>query len=170
MFKNLLIASFLLLFSTAIFAQNKSVYTSLAADKCQTESVNQGMPGNYVGKCLGVSGYSLEVYLDDERNSLGVVMPNKEAIGLDFWSYFGNFSELGATAEWRMKGKIPVAVIVRLNVSDRDDGKQTSYLIVSKITKTTACVTDIVKPSKSQNLTAQKLADKAALKPCKKTE
>ncbi len=170
MFRNLLIISFVLLLSTVSFAQNKSIYTSLAADKCKTESVNQGMPGNYVGKCAGVGGYSLEVYLDDERNSLGVVLPNKKAIGLDFWNYFGNFSELGEKAEWRMKGKTPIALIVRLNVSDRDDGKQTSYLIVSKVTKTNACVTNIVKPSKSQNLQAQKLADSASKKPCKKVE
>ena len=171
MCKNLLIISFLLLLSTISFAQNKSVYTSLAADKCKTESVNQGMPGNYVGKCAGIGGYSLEVYLDDERNSLGVVIPKKEAIGLDFWNYFGNFSELGEKAEWRMKGKTPVGLIVRLNVSDKgDNGERNSYLIVSKITKTNACVTDIVKPGKSQNLLAQQLADSAANKPCKKVK
>src|SRR5438034_2777090 len=45
-----------------------------------------------------------------------------------------NFSELGDRAEWRMKGKTPVALIVRLKVSDQGDAKpQTSYLIVSKI-------------------------------------
>lgn len=171
MFKSLLILSFIFLFSIVAFAQNKSVYTDLAADKCKTDSVDQGMPGNYVGKCAGVGGYNLEVYLDDERNSIGVVFPNKETVGLDFWNHFGNFSELGTKAEWRMKGKYPVALIVRLNVSDRgDDGQQTSYLIVSKITKTSACVTNIVKPGKSQNLLAQQLADKAATKPCKKTE
>lgn len=170
MLKNLLIVSFLSLLSTFSFAQNKSIYTDLAADKCKTESVNEGMAGNYVGKCDGVSGYNLEVYLDDERNSIGVVLPNKQTIGLDFWHHFGNFSELGTKAEWRMKGKTPVALIVRLNVSDRDDGKQTSYLIVSKITKNSACVTDIVKPGKTQNLLAQKLADAASNKPCKKIE
>lgn len=168
MSKNLLLVSLVLIFSIFTFAQNKSVYTDLAENKCQTESVNQGMPGNYVGKCAGVGGYNLEVYLDDERNSLGVVLPNKQIVGLDFWNYFSNFSELGAKAEWRIKGNTPVALIVRLNVSDRgDDGKRTSYLIVSKITKTSACVTDIVKPGKNQNATAQKLADKASAKPCK---
>jgi hypothetical protein len=43
-------------------------------------------------------------------------------------------------------------------------------LIVSKLSNTTACVTDIVKPGKSQNLTAQRLADKASAKPCKTTD
>ena len=171
MFKTIFLITFILLLSTISFAQNKSVYSDLAADKCKTVSVDKGMAGNYVGKCVGVGGYNLEVYLDDERNSIGVVLPNKKPIDLSFWNYFGNFSELGEKAEWRMKGKTPVALIIRLNVSDKgDSGGRNSYLIVSKITKTTACVTDIVKPSKSQNLLAQQLADKSLLKHCKKSE
>ena len=155
--------------SVGVFAQNKRVYTTLVADKCKTLTVDDGMPGNYSGKCPGVGGYGLEVYLDDERNSLGVVPPSKEAIGLDLWNYFGNFSELGETAEWRVKGKKPVALIVRLKVSDRGDGKTpTSYLIVSKITGANACVTDIVKPGKGQNGKARGYADRAAAKSCKK--
>jgi hypothetical protein len=169
MFKNLWLLSLILIFSTIAFAQNKSVYTDLAADKCKTVDVDQGMPGNYSGKCAGVGGFALEVYLDDERNSVGVVLPSKKTVGLDLWNYFGNFSELGAKAEWRMKGAKPVALIVRLNVADQGDGKQpTSYLIVSKISAANACVTDVVKPGKNQNLLAQQLADKASNKPCKK--
>jgi hypothetical protein len=126
------------------------------------------MPGNYSGRCDGVGGYKLEVYLDDERNSLGVVLPSKKVVGLDFWNHFGNFSELGDRAEWRIKGKKPVALIVRLKVSDQGDEKpQTSYLIVSKISGTNACVTDIVKPGKNQNAQAQRLANEASTKPCK---
>jgi hypothetical protein len=171
MSKTIFLALFILILSTGSLAQNKSIYTSLAADKCKTASVNQGMPGNYVGKCAGVGGYNLEVYLDDERNSLGVVLPNKKTIGLDLWNYFGNFSELGEKAEWRMKGNIPVALIVRLNVSDNGDGnKPTSYLIVSKISSTNACVVATLKPDKNQNLKAQKLADSAINRPCKKVE
>ncbi len=168
MFKNTLFLLFVLAFSTAAFAQNKSVYTGLTADKCQTVAVDNGMPGNYSTKCAGVGGYDLEVYLDDERNSIGVVLPSKETVGLDFWSYFHNFSALGEKAEWRMKGKTPVALIVRLNVSDKGDEKPpTSYLVVSKISPTSACVTDVVKPGKNQNVRAQQLADKASAKSCK---
>ena len=171
MFKSLLFFSFVFVFSTAAFAQNKSVYTDLAAEKCKTAEVDKGMPGNYTGKCKGVGGYDLEVYLDDERNSVGVFLPSKKIVGLDLWNYFGNFSALGEKAEWRMKDEKPVALIVRLNVSDRGDEKPpTSYLIVSKISATGACVTDVVKPGKSQNAQAQRLADKAATKPCKKTQ
>jgi hypothetical protein len=168
MFKKLLALSFVFVSSTVALAQNRSVYTSLAGDKCKTIAVDNGMPGNYSTLCDGVGGYKLEVYLDDERNSIGVVLPSKKTVGLDFWNYFGNFSALGETAEWRMKGKKPVALIVRLNVSDRGDGKPpTSYLIVSKLSPTKPCVTDIVKPGKSQNAQAQRLADVASTKPCK---
>ena len=171
MFKRLLALSFALVFSTVALAQNKSIYTSLVADKCKTIAVNNGMAGNYSTRCDGVGGYKLEVYLDDERNSIGVVLPSKKVIGLDLWNHFSNFSELGDRAEWRMKGKKPVALIVRLKVSDQGDEKPpTSYLIVSKIIGTDACVTDIVKPGKSQNAKAQSLADNASTKPCKKTD
>ena len=169
MFKKLLVVSFIAVFSTAAFAQNKSVYTDLAADKCKTVDVDKGMPGNYTGKCEGVGGYDLEVYLDDERNSIGVVLPSEKIVGLDFWHYFSSFSVLGDTAEWRMKDKKPIALIIRLNVSDRGDEKPpTSYLVVSKISATDACVTDVVKPGSNQNLLAQRLADKASTKSCKK--
>ncbi|MEP7037522.1 MAG: hypothetical protein ABI891_04195, partial [Acidobacteriota bacterium] len=109
MFKNLLFLSLVLILSTAACAQNKSVYTDLASEKCKTAAVDKGMPGNYFGKCKGVGGYDLEVYLDDERNSVGVVLPSQKTVGLDFWNYFSNFSALGEKAEWRMKGKKPVA-------------------------------------------------------------
>ena len=171
MLRRLLALSFVFVSSTVALAQNKSIYTSLVADKCKTIDVNKGMPGNYSGRCAGVGGYKLEVYLDDERNSIGVVLPSKKVIGLDLWNYFSNFSELGDRAEWRMKGKKPVALIVRLKVSDQGDEKPpTSYLIVSKIIGMDACVTDIVKPDKNQNAKAQSLADKASTKPCKKTD
>jgi hypothetical protein len=157
--------------STAAFAQNKSIYTSLAADKCKVLSTNEGMAGNATTRCEGVGGYKLEVYLDDERNSIGVVLPSKKIVGLDLWNYFGNFSELGQTAEWRMKGSKPVGLIVRLRVSDKGDAKPgTSYLIVSKINGGATCITDIVKPGKGQNAKAQGLADKAPSRPCKKVD
>src|SRR5438270_786307 len=123
MLKMFLALSFALVFSTVALAQNKSIYTSLVADKCKTIAVNNGMAGNYSTRCDGVAGYKLEVYLDDERNSIGVVLPSKKVIGLDLWNYFSNFSQLGDRAEWRMKGKTPVALIVRLNVTDQGDDK-----------------------------------------------
>lgn len=155
----------LLLFSSFSFAQNKSVYTPISNAKCETKNTS---PVSGYLNCPGTGGYSLEVLDDDVRMSVNVISPDKQSFELDFWGHFRNFSYIGEKAEWRMKGKSPVALIIRYNVSDKGDSdEKTSYLIVSKITKKSACVTDIVKPSKSQNLTAQRLADKAAAKPCK---
>ena len=161
----ILVISFLLILSTAAFAQNKSIYTPISNAECKT--TNTSPVSGYLN-CPGSGGYSLEVLDDDARMSINVVAPDKKVYELDFWGHFRRFSFVGEKAEWRLKGKTPVALIIRYDVSDGgDDGKNISYLMVAKITKNSACVTDIVKPSKNQNLTAQKLADKSALKPCK---
>lgn len=165
MFKIIICVSFTLFLTFVSFAQNKSIYTPISNKECQTKTTS---PVSGYLNCPGVGGYSLEVLDDDARMSVNVISPNKKTYELDFWGHFRNFSYVGEKAEWRMKGKSPVALIVRYNVSDKgDNGETTSYLLIAKITKNKACVTDIVKPQKNQNLTAQKLADKAAAKPCK---
>lgn len=157
----------MLIFSTIGFAQNKSVYSDLTPKNCKDADTDKSVPGSFFGKCKGVGGYDLEYYLDDERNSLGIVFPSKKVVPLNFWNYFSNFSELGTKAEWRIRGNKPVALIVRLNVSDQGDwNKKTSYLIVTKIADETACVTDVLKPGKNQNANARRLADKASTKQC----
>ena len=167
MFRNWLIVSFIFMFPVAAFPQIKSVYSDLNPANCETVSIDQGMPGNYVGKCKGVGGYDLEYYLDDERNSLGVVLPSKKVADLNFWSNFHGFSELGVKAEWRVNKDKPVALIVRLNVSDQEDQtKKTSYLVVTKISEDNACVIDVLKPGKDQNVKARQSADKASAKKC----
>jgi hypothetical protein len=171
MYKSFLLVFLSLIFSTTYFAQNKSVYTNLNTQtpSCKNLNPNDRTPGVYNGICEGVAGYKLGMNDDDSRMSISVITPQEKAFALDFWGHFRNFSYVGEKAEWRMKGDRPVALIIRYNVSDKGDtGETTSYLMVSKITGTTACVTDIVKPGKNQNLTAQKLADRAATKPCKR--
>ena len=82
-------------------------------------------------------------------------------------------SYLGNKAEWRVrkqgKNKIPIALIVRMNVFDDPDDREKakSFLLVIKITKDAACVTDKIEPSvKDQNIKARELADVSAEKPC----
>lgn len=170
MFKKTLICALMLLFSTLTFAQNKSVYTSLIDNKCKIQEDAQ-VPGNMNGLCPGVGGYNLKIFADDERMSVSVVAANQKTFDLDFWGYFGNFSSVGERAEWRVKGKTPVGLIVRYNVSDRGEGKPpTSYLMVSKVSLINSCLIAIVKPGKNQNIQARKLADAAVNKPCKKIE
>ncbi len=170
MFKKTLVVSVILLLSTLTFAQNKSVYTPLTDNKCKIKQDSQ-VPGNMNGLCPGVGRYNLKIYVDDERMSASVVAPDQKTFDLDFWGYFSNFSSIGERAEWRMKGKTPVGLIVRYNVSDRGEGnKPTSHLMVSKVSPINSCLVAIVKPGKNQIAQAQKLADSAANKPCKKIE
>lgn len=165
MFKAIL---FILLLSIGLVAQNKSIYTPISNEKCQTTTTS---PVSGYLKCPGAGDYNLEVLDDDARMSVNVVAPDQKVYELDFWGFFRNFSYIGEQVEWRMKAGKPIGLIIRYNVSDRGEGKKpSSYLMVAKISPIEACVTNIVKPSKNQNLTAQKLADTAAAKPCKQTE
>ena len=170
--KIILILSFVAVFSVATFAQKTtSVYTNLGDKSCKTLEADASGAGSYRGRCPGIGGYKLDLLEGDLRQTINVIAPSKKNFELNFWHYFGSFSAVGAKAEWRMKGKNPVALIVRFNVSDPEDSaKTTSYLMITKLTKGEVCVTDIVNPGKTQNADAQKLADAAATKPCKATE
>jgi hypothetical protein len=156
----------------------ESVYTDLSTGKCKTLESNPDEGGSYRGICAGVGGYKLEVLEGDLRQSINVVAPNGTKYELNLWTTVsGGFSSLGEKAEWRVArtGKTvkPAALIVRYNVSENPEKPEqtTSYLVVVKITKKVACVTDIVKPAvKNQNVRAQQLADTSAGKPCKSSE
>lgn len=153
------------------FGQNKSVYTSTKTSACKTiKSTDEGA-GSYIGDCPGVGGYKLQLLEGDIRQTLNVLTPNRKKFELDFWSFYGGFSTVGEKVEWRTKGGVPVALIARFNVADAEDSsKNTSYLMISKIGKSSSCVTDIVEPKAKQNEEARKLADGAAKKPCKASE
>ena len=161
---SLIIVAFM---SVTSYAQNKSVYTSTKTSACKTiESTSEGA-GSYVGECAGVGGYKVQLVEGDIRQTLNVITPGKKKFELNFWSIFGAFSHIGEKLEWRTKGGVPVAMIARYNVADpAGEGKGISYLMVSKIGKTISCVTDVVKPSATQNIEARKLADAASDKPC----
>lgn len=151
----------------------KSIYTDLAAEKCKTIESNPDEGGSYVGECAGVGGYKLEVLEGDIRQTINVIFPSGKKSELNFWTNVSSaFSSVGDKAEWRVNNKDknpePYALIVRYNASENPEQpeKTTSYLVVTKITKDAACITDIVKPSKDQNVTARKLADESANKAC----
>ena len=58
-------------------------------------------------------------------------------------------------------------VIVRFNISTPDGKPTDSALVVSKVTKNSACVVDSVFGSKDQNAKASRIADTAQTRPCK---
>ncbi len=153
------------------FAQNKSVYTSTKTSACRTIKQSSEGAGSYAGECPGTGGFKAELLEDDIRQTINIITPSKKRFELDLWSFYSGFSSVGEKIEWRVKGTVPVALISRYNVADAEDStKNTSYLIVSKISKTMSCVTDIVEPGAGQNETARKLADAASGKPCKSKE
>ena len=163
-----------ILSSGAVNAQIRSVYTSLSDKTCKTLRSNPNEGGDYQGRCPGVGGYKLDLFEGDLRQTIDIIAPNRKSYPLRFGEIVTfNFSAAGDKAEWRVKGAgknlKPVALIVRLNASEDPEHseKTTSYLIVSKINGSSACITDIVAPTVAdQNARARELADASATKPC----
>lgn len=167
--KIIILIAFIAVTATVSFGQNTSVYTSLDTKDCKTLEQEDEGAGWYRGECRGVGGYKLEVTEGDLRQSINIVSPSGDKSELSFGAVSSGFSSVGAKAEWRLKGKTPVGLIVRFNASEdpADATKITSYLIVIKIKSSGSCITDVVKPSKSQNVLARNFADQAGGKPCK---
>lgn len=152
----------------------KSIYTNLSAKNCKTLEQSDEGTGWYRGECPGIGGYKLQVTEGDIRQSIDVVAPGKKKYELNFTGNVSSaFSSVGEKAEWRVirKGKVfkPTAFIVRFNASENGEDATvlTSYLVVSKITKTRICITDVVKSGANANAEARRLADSSADKPCK---
>jgi hypothetical protein len=175
-----LLAVMLTIFSSAAFGQTlkvESLYTSLSTRACKTIESNPDEGGSYLGVCPGAGGYKLELLEGDIRQTINVLTPNKKKYELNLWSVVSSgFSSVGEKAEWRVtrngKTVVPNALILRFNASEdpEDSTKITSYLVVVKITKTEACVTNVVKPSTDQNIKARELADTSFGKYCKTNE
>ncbi|MGD9588110.1 MAG: hypothetical protein AB7Q37_06525 [Pyrinomonadaceae bacterium] len=164
-----LLAVIIIFSASVIHSQNRSIYTGLSEKDCRTLEATDEEGGSYRGVCPGVGGYKLELLEGDLRQSINVVDPKGTKHELKFWEMFGGFSSVGPRAEWRMKGKTPVALIVRFNVSENpeDSTKITSYLVVIKITPSDICVTDALKPTRSHNAEARGAADRSAKKRCR---
>lgn len=171
-----LIATMMFFCGGLVSAQTKkaeSVYTNLNDKFCKTLEQSDEGAGWYRGECPGVGGYKLQVTEGDIRQSIDVVMPGKKRFELDLpLNVSPAFSSVGEKAEWRVtrKGKsiAPYALIVRYNASENSEKPEqnTSYLVVVKITKNLACVTDVVTPSAKANEQARELADGSPNKPC----
>jgi hypothetical protein len=163
------VLSMVSLCGTVASGQFTSLYTNLNDTKCKTLEIDEEGGGSYRGDCGGVAGYKLHVIEDDLRQTIDIISPDGKTHELQFWNFFGGFSTVGSRAEWRINTKKPIALIVRLDVSEdpEDSSTRTSYLIVSKITEDKICVIDILRPSTTQNIDARHLADRSHALPCK---
>ena len=153
-------------------AQITSKYTSLSSKVCKELKSTDEEGTSYEGECPGLSGYKLRLLEGDLRQSVDVVTPGRKTHQLAFWNISSAFSHVGEKAEWRMRGRTPVALIFRFNASEdlENTEKHTSYLVVAKVTKNEICVTDVLKPGRSQNLDARKAADSSAARPCRNVD
>lgn len=170
-----LISIMLVFFSISFSAQSKkieSIYTDFSDKNCKELKSDPDNGILYRGECRGVGGYKLVLLESEHHQMLNLIAPDGDEIELKMQISAAPTS-LGKKAEWRVRreGKkiIPVALIVRMNVFDDPDNRENakSYLIVTKITKDAACVTETVEPAvKNQNLKARQLADSAVEKAC----
>lgn len=159
------VALFALVACTAA-AQPRSVYTAL--DRCTTTELNAD-EGWSTQRCPGTAGYTLLVHEGDLRQSVDVVAPGGAVYPLDFWSVITSaFSSVGPRAEWRVVGRRPVALIVRVNASESPEHPErtTSRLAVARVSARGACVVARVEPAADMNAQARRLADRAARMPC----
>ncbi len=149
--------------------QNRSVYTSLSEKACRALKLTSDEGGSYLGECPGVGGYKLQLLEGDLRQSINVIDPKRRKTELNLWNISGGFSSVGPTAEWRINAKVPIALIVRFNVSENPEepSRTTSYLVVAKITKDSICITSALRPTRSHNYEARRTADAAASRPCR---
>ena len=157
-----------MLLSVTAAGQMRSVYTNLGEKACRTIKLTSDEGGSYLGECRGIGGYKLQLLEGDLRQSINVVDPNGRKTELNLWNVSGGFSHVGPTAEWRMDGKRPVALIVRFNASENPEepSRTTSYLVVIKITRGSICITDALRPTRSHNFEARRAAEASAARPC----
>lgn len=152
----------------------ETIYTGLGEKDCTLIEGSETEVSAEVA-CPGVAGFKLIVGDYDLRQTVFVVFPDGRKHDLEFNRVVSqSFSNTGEKAEWRVMREgdtvRPIALIVRFNfsVNPADSSKQASYLTVSKITGAGACVTDVVKQVRNQNVKARVLADSSANKPCLK--
>jgi hypothetical protein len=74
-----------------------------------------------MGECPGVGGYKLHLLEGDLRQSINVIDPDRRKTELTLSNVSGGFSSIGPTAEWRMNGKTPVALIISFSVSENPE-------------------------------------------------
>ena len=138
----------------------QSRYTRL--DNCRVTRSSTEDVGFRQTRCAGLSAYTLETNTSDGRDDLAIVLPNRRRQGLNLAGNVGSgFGTLGATAEWRVRGGRPRAVIARFDVAEDPNRptRKTSYLVVATVSPTGACVIGRVGPGRTQNASARRLAD-----------
>ena len=151
-----------------------SVYTDLSGQN-RTAVIESRETGATVQRCGGVGGWSLLVLYYDQRMSVTAVAPSGKERPQAYWDTISRgFTSLGPRAEWRLRkdgnqDATPVALIVRVDASEAQAGRpaaRTSYLAVTKISESEACVIRRIGPGPDANEQARRAADEALHAPC----
>jgi len=121
MLRTILVSLIPCLLALSAAGQNRSVYTSLGEKACRTLRLTSNEGGSYMGECPGVGGYKLHLLEGDLRQSINVIDPDRRKTELTLSNVSGGFSSIGPTAEWRMNGKTPVALIISFSVSENPE-------------------------------------------------
>ncbi len=158
---------FMLTISSGLYAEGSnysSVYTSLT-EKCKV--VSMGERGDSTSECPGKGDYRIFIEVGDDRS--WIVIKKGEDVVIDLQeavmqNAVGNFPEVsGTVAEWRYKGKTPIAFIFRIagtaEIYPDDDSppiyKTRSKLIVVRLEADSACVIGTT----TSNVKAREMAD-----------
>lgn len=123
------------------------LFTPLSGKGCKTISTDSET-GSTTERCAGVAGFSLLVHSDDERASIDVLAPGRQAFELNYWEVVTlGFSSVTGNAEWHLAGRAgkrqPIGLVVRLNTLDQSDlahPKHHALYVTSTIAKHAACV------------------------------
>ncbi len=151
---------------------NTSVYSSLDPKTCKTLKVLRE-EGASEQVCPGVAGFELRVLDGDSRQTITVVSPDGRQHPLRYQEVVSpNFNSVGPRAEWRLAagGKVPIALTVRLNVSEdsANPSKLTSYLVVARVDAENVCVVKVIQSSASALDEARGVADHVSAMSCLK--
>jgi hypothetical protein len=163
----LLFAVLLGSFTCFVTAQYTSSYTSLHGKNCRKlKPIGRDVLDRE--RCTGLAGFKLDHLWNEDIDWIELITPAGKRFSLG--APFTMPGYMGPTLEWRLRNGRPIALVARYTLVKPDDmKKKLPTMVVSKITPTSACVTDVIEPSKDQNLTARRLADSASSRPCRPT-
>ncbi|MEP3045504.1 MAG: hypothetical protein ABJL55_06250 [Roseibium sp.] len=150
--------------STVYAADVTSDYSKIQLDKCslfQPPSADEGTHGGS-WQCQGYKGMPIYVAEGDLRMfvSFGVDAPNEPAAS----QTLPNFNTINETLEWRLRGGVPFATILRWFPS-LDDGSNGSVLIVTQLIPgggTCQIARVDAQANKNANVMARQAADQMA--------
>lgn len=115
-------------------------------------------------ECAGQGDYKVRISGADLRYSLSLVYKSRTIRLTQFTRFHDVPSKF---IEWLVESGNPVALVHRINVAN-DEGRDSSYLIVSKLKGSSSCAVAQIEPKagRNQNEYAREIAHKAQSMPC----